>query len=185
MPRSLTIFLVFHALIFIINLYQIHAFRDVSVQWCNRTDRSSLCLKILNADSRSYLRSSPEGMARIIVDRALLISESNIGKITDLIGKSKGTSNRVFRDCLAGYNQAHDLLKEANISVINRQTYHDVAAAVSFPYHKADECEQEFKQLLPGTPPPLTEDNKLLEDVIYVAMEIINLKVCNKTGICG
>ncbi|KZV28732.1 hypothetical protein F511_31046 [Dorcoceras hygrometricum] len=139
---------------------------DVSQQWCQITDYNELCMNTIRADPRNFLKTSPEGLCRIIVDRAILVSSANMAKISELLRRSTGSSHQALSVCNEEYGVALNYLRRVDLSVINYRRYLDVAVEIAFSTQNAADCEDQFKQVVPPVPSPITNENRQLEDII-------------------
>ncbi|KZV28731.1 hypothetical protein F511_31045 [Dorcoceras hygrometricum] len=151
---------------------------DVSQQWCQITDYNELCMNTIRVDPRDFLKTSPEGLCRIIVDRAILVSSANMANISELLRRSTGRSHQALSVCNDEYDVALNYLRRVDLSVINYRRYLDVVVVIAFSTQNVADCEDQFKQVVPPIPSPITNENRQLEDIINTVLEIINFKVC-------
>ncbi|KAL3618243.1 hypothetical protein CASFOL_038564 [Castilleja foliolosa] len=161
---------------------------DLIGKWCSRTERKELCVKLIEADPRKELKSSPNGFCEIVRDKAVKVYVATNSKIPSIVNRTTVPFVRrcLIDECSEGYIQAIDHLKSLDFSVISRETYQNLAVSTSYGYTNPWDCEHCFKEGPPGLsiPPELASDNRNLENAPIIIADIINLVVCNKIEAC-
>ncbi|KAG8363068.1 hypothetical protein BUALT_BualtUnG0007700 [Buddleja alternifolia] len=151
-------------------------------QWCQRTSHNNLCVSVVMADPRNNLKTSPNGICRILTDKAITIANANAARISDLQKKSTGRITGPLRTCSTEYDKMRYDLKGFDFTVLNHENYIPLVANVGGAAGTPGDCEGAFKEF--HIPSPLTNANKNLEDILVAVLEIINLNECNKINSC-
>ncbi|KAL6546508.1 hypothetical protein OROMI_022229 [Orobanche minor] len=159
---------------------------DVVHRWCSMTDNNKLCVSVIDADSRSNLKNSLNGLCAIIRDRVVADATVTQNKIIpNLLKKTTNFYvNRCLKDCLENYDDGIYSLKSIDFSHIEGKTYYiDISAHIAAGLDEVTECESCFTEQ-PGTPSPLTSNNDKFVKIGILVAEILNLVNCNKTEAC-
>ncbi|KAL3618234.1 hypothetical protein CASFOL_038555 [Castilleja foliolosa] len=160
---------------------------DLISKWCSRAGLKELCVKLIEADPRKELKSSPNGFCEILRDKAVKDYVATNSRIPDILKRTTDPFVRrcLIDECSEGYIQAIDNLKSLDFSVINRETYYNLTR-VSYGFNNPDFCEHCFKEGPPGLsiPPELASDNRNLENAPIIIAGIVNLMVCGTTAAC-
>ncbi|PIN02987.1 hypothetical protein CDL12_18019 [Handroanthus impetiginosus] len=160
------------------------AVANLARDWCTRTTHSATCLSIVNADRRANLKTSPNGLATILRDKALTTAQATLIKITSLSRRARNPHEiAALKSCSAGYLRAISSLKTAKFAVINRDVYGIVLGAISDANDEPRDCELAFQEP-PAIPSPISANNNRLRDILATNLEIINLIVCNSPSFC-
>ncbi|KAL3618233.1 hypothetical protein CASFOL_038561 [Castilleja foliolosa] len=161
---------------------------DLIGKWCSRTEKKELCVKLIEADPRKELKSSPNGFCEIVRDKAVKDYVATHSRIPAILKRTTDPFVRrcLIGECSEGYIQAIDNLKSLDFSVISRETYSNLAASVAYGYSNPWFCEHCFKEGPPGLsiPPELASDNRNLENAPGIIADIVNLMVCGTIAAC-
>ncbi|KAL3622601.1 hypothetical protein CASFOL_034012 [Castilleja foliolosa] len=157
---------------------------DVASDLCGRTTHKPLCLTIVNQDRRADLKTSPNGIAKILLDRAVDTTIAAMSKIDKLLPEP---TNKRLREsllkCNTDYFETINTLTTANLKEINRQTYPTLVNVIRTGIDKPSDCESSFHKL-PAVSSPVTMENYGIKEDSATTLEVISLVVCNKPSSC-
>ncbi|KAL3622602.1 hypothetical protein CASFOL_034013 [Castilleja foliolosa] len=157
---------------------------DVASDLCGRTTHKPLCLTIVNQDRRSDLKTSPNGLAKILLDRAVDTTFAAMDKVNKLL---PGTTDKRLKEslstCSSDYFNTINTLTIVNLKEINRQTYPNLVNVIRTGIDKPSHCESSFHKL-PAVSSPVTMENYGIKEDIATTLEVISLAVCNKLSSC-
>ncbi|XP_011089123.1 pectinesterase inhibitor-like [Sesamum indicum] len=158
-------------------LHQANA-ADITAGLCGQTTPKAVCVLLVEADPRANLKTSPNGIATILRDKASATASATSAKISSLL---RGATNRreiaALKSCSAGYNRAISSLRSADFKVIDRRTYATLVAAISNANDEPRDCELSFQEP-PAVRSPISAENERLREICATTLEIINLRVC-------
>ncbi|KAL6493844.1 hypothetical protein OROGR_031753 [Orobanche gracilis] len=158
---------------------------DVSDEWCGRTYRKADCLSIVMADKRANLKTSPNGLATILRDRAVATAVDTSLKIATFLKKAIDKREvTTLRSCSADYFDAIDTLTTADFKVMDHKTYPTLVAVIDVGNDKARDCEFSFRDPRSPIRSPISAENERLREICAITLQIINLVVCNSVSSC-
>ncbi|CAI9104156.1 OLC1v1002781C1 [Oldenlandia corymbosa var. corymbosa] len=139
---------------------------------CKNTTDPKFCTETLNADPRSKT-ADKKGLVRIITDKGLAKGKEDFDLINKLLKEARDPA---LKPLLEHCNFCYDLLSNRDfydvIDALNNNDFVSASIMTTSAMDNAVDCEDGFNGA--GVKSPLKSQNKYMEDLCFLSIEILD-----------